>query len=117
MFILTIHDRNGVELKEGDLVKISNAREFTFYSEVKWLEKEKVLAPFDTFSFHSFEKVDSIPLNAKKSTIESYDVWYDFSNYTECDDKADVFKNYLASWWRIDIAVKNRSYQIKKMED
>lgn len=117
MFILTIHDRNGVELKEGDLVKISNGREFTFYSEVKWLEKEKVLAPFDTFSFHSFEKVDSIPPNAKKSNIESHNVWFALADNTEYDGKADAFKNYLTSWWRINVGIENRSYQIKKIED
>jgi hypothetical protein len=117
MFILTVHDRNGVELKEGDLVKISNGREFAFYSGVKWLEKEKALAPFDTFTFHSFEKVDSIPENAEKSTNESYNIWFALSDNTEYDGKADEFENYLMSWRRIDVAVKNRSYQIKKIED
>lgn len=42
MFKLTLHDRKGIELKEGDIVAISNSsgwregRYFNFYAEVKW---------------------------------------------------------------------------------
>jgi len=55
MFKLTIHDRNGAKLEEGDIVKISN-RTMTFFSEVKYLEPEKVLTPFHTFVLAKLKK-------------------------------------------------------------
>lgn len=94
MFKLKLLDRNGNTLKIGDIVKISNGKEFTFYAEVKYLEKEKVITPFHTFSFHSFEKVDKVPEHAVKSTEERYDIWV--THDTEVDNSAA--EKYLMSW-------------------
>lgn len=98
MFILKLFDRKGNELKEGDYVKVSNGKEFTFFAEVKYIESEGIITPFHTFSFHSFEKVDKIPDEAKKSTEERYDIWYMYSDDAEQDDKAHDFEKYLMSW-------------------
>ena len=114
MFILTLHDRNGVELKLGDLVKISNGRRFTFFSEVKWLEKEQVIAPFNTFSFHSFEKVDKIPEKAVKRIVEGdYDCWYLYDEDAEDDSYADQARSYLKSWRDLEMLIESRAYRIK----
>ena len=43
MFILEFQDRNGNKLAIGDIVKISNGKEFNFYAEVKYLENEKII--------------------------------------------------------------------------
>lgn len=96
MFILKIYDRKGKELKIGDTVKVSDRKDFKFYAEVKYLEKEKVLTPFHTFSFHSFEKVDGIPEGATKSTEERYGIWY-FPD-PEKDESAQDFETYLMEW-------------------
>ncbi len=98
MFKLTLHDRNGVELKQGDIVKISNGKEFTFFAEVKWLEKEQAIAPFHTFSFHSFEKVDKVPEKALRRVVEAdYNWWFLCSEDAEMDDDAERAKRYLLS--------------------
>ena len=76
MFTLELYDRKGNKLNIGDIVKISDGKNFTFYSEVKYLEKEKAIAPFHTFCFHSFEKVETVPDHAKPGTEERYKIWY-----------------------------------------
>ena len=53
MFKLELYDRKGNILSIGDIVKISDGKGFHFFSEVKFLEDEKCIAPFHTFSFHS----------------------------------------------------------------
>ncbi len=96
MFLLKLYDRNHKEVNIGDIVKISDGREFTFYSEVKYLEEEKKIAPFHTFSFHSFEKVDKVPDHAKESTETRYKIWYTHS--PEPDERAQNFEGYLTDW-------------------
>ena len=98
MFTLILTDRNGTPLNEGDIVRISNAERFTFYAEVKYLEKEKAIAPFHTFSFHSFEKVDSVPDKAKLSTEERYKIWYVYDESADADDNAKAHEGYLIDW-------------------
>lgn len=98
MFNLILTDRNGTILNEGDIVRISNAEHFTFYAEVKYLEAEKAIAPFHTFSFHSFEKVDSVPANAKLSQEERYKIWYVYSDEADADDNAKAHEGYLIDW-------------------
>lgn len=117
MFILKLFDRKGNELKEGDYVKISNAKEFTFFSEVKYIESEGIITPFHTFSFHSFEKVDKIPDEAKKSTEERYDIWYMYSDDAEQDDKAIDFEKYLTSWRECEHRLEKRSWAIVRANE
>lgn len=112
MFTLKIHDRNGIELKEGDIVKVHNNREFVFFSEVKWLEQEQAIAPFHTFAFHSFEKVDSVPESAIKSNEERYNVWY--LEQEKEDPKLDFFEKYRIGWLECEHELDNRSYRITK---
>jgi len=115
MFKLTLHDRNGVELKEGDIVKISNGRDFSFFAEVKWLEKEQVLTPFHTFSFHSFEKVDKVPDNARKGNEERYGIWFMYEDEgREHDEKQEYFDKYLADWRQCEHLLDNKCYRITK---
>lgn len=97
MFILKLLDRKGKELNIGDIVKVSDGRYITFFAEVKWLEKEKVITPFHTFSFHSFEKVDKVPDDAIKSTEERYNIWY-LDEKIEDDEGVSNFEHYLMEW-------------------
>lgn len=113
MFILKLYDRNGRELNIGDLVKISDHRsQFSFFCEVKWLEDEKVITPFHTFSFHSFEKIDKVPENAIKSTEERYNIWYLYEDQAEHDTERASFDNYLMSWRECEHHLEKRSWRI-----
>lgn len=116
MFTLTLHDRKGNLLKEGDIVKISDGREFTFFAEVKYLESEGAIAPFHTFSFNSFEKVDKVPENAIKSTEERYGIWYLNRDVAEKDKEAEEFRRYLMSWRECEHHLEKRSWVIKKTQ-
>jgi hypothetical protein len=98
-FLLTLMDRKGNVLNMGDIVKVANQRgEFTFYSEVKFLEAEKKIAPFHTFSFHSFEKVDSVPKHATLSTEDRYKIWYTHNPESESTEIHEIFNKYLTDW-------------------
>ena len=95
MWKLKLFDRNGVELNEGDIVRISGDRQIQFYSEVKYLGNG-VIAPFHTFSFHSVEKCDQLPLHAVKCDEERYNIWY--IDLPDEDGLAEQHKHYLQSW-------------------
>lgn len=112
MFTLKIYDRKGVELNEGDIVKVSNGKTFTFYSEVKYLRDEGVLAPFHTFSFHSFEKVDKLPEGVQNSTETRYKIWY--IHNPEDDNYASNFDKYLMSWRECEIALDKSCFRITR---
>lgn len=113
MFILKLYDRNGVELKFGDIVKISNGKSFQFYSEVKYLEDEQAIAPFHTFTFHSFIKVDKVPDNAKKSTETKYNIW--FTNDYETDNGFEIGEKYLMDWRACEHLLEQRCFRIEPM--
>jgi len=110
-FGLTLYDRKGKKLNMGDIVKVSLRGEFNFYSEVKYLADEKKIAPFHTFSFHSFEKVDSIPANAVKSTETRYNIWY--TTNSETDDEEKLFEKYLMDWRACEHELENGSFRIE----
>lgn len=114
MFTLKIFDRKGKELKEGDVVAVSNKENFQFYAEVKYLEEEQTITPFHTFTFHSFEKVDSLPKNAVKSTEKRYGIWFVVNDEAKKDDISDIFEKYLISWRECEIFIKNRCWRITK---
>jgi hypothetical protein len=117
MFVLNLYDRKGKELKLGDFVKISDGKMFTFFAEVKYLPEEKFITPFHTFSFHSFEKVDSVPAAAKQSTEERYKIWYVCGEDAEADNEADDFKTYLMNWRQCDNFLKDRCYRIELINE
>ena len=110
MFTLKLYDRNGQPLKQGDIVKISDGRSFAFFSEVKYLEDEKVIAPFHTFSFHSFEKVKKVPANAKPSTETRYKIWY--LEEKEEDLEASSSEKYLADWRDCESLLEKKCFRI-----
>ena len=113
MFLLTLMDRNGTPLNMGDIVKVCNSRgEFTFYSEVKYLEKEKKIAPFHTFSFHSFEKVDKVPDHCTKSTEERYQIWYTNNPESESKEIHDMFEKYLIDWRCCEHLIENSCFSL-----
>ena len=114
MFKLIIQDRNGNPLNESDIVKVSNGKDFTFYSEVKYLEDEGSIAPFHTFSFHSFEKVDKVPENAIRSTETRYGIWFMPSESIEPDLHAKDFDRYLMSWRECEILLEKRCFKIER---
>lgn len=107
-FELTIHDRKGEVLNEGDIVKISDGKKITFYCEITYLEDERVIAPLHTFSFMSIEKVDTIPTEAIKGNEERYNIWY---NPTDEKD-LESFNDYLRSWRDCEYRLESRAYQI-----
>ena len=96
MYKLKLHDRNGEPLSEGDIVRISNGKSFAFYSEVKYLEKEQSIAPFCTFSFHSFVKVNQVPRQAIRMKEERYECW--FLPDAEADNPEEAANSYLIEW-------------------
>lgn len=114
MFTLSLYDRNGVALSEGDIVRVSNGRDFTFYSEVKYLEEEQAIAPFHTFSFHSFEKVDSVPEDAIKASEERYNIWWPAA--TEEDLSPESGEKYLIDWRQCEHLLDKKVYRISKTE-
>lgn len=97
-FLLTLHDHHGKELKLGDIVRVNTGNSYPshFWARVTWLEKEKTIAPFGTFAFHSFERVDKLPDGAIKSTEKDYDIWYITNDEEEAT--AEIYENYLISW-------------------
>ncbi len=117
MFILELYDRIGNKLKIGDIVKVSNGQDFSFFAEVKYLEEEQIITPFHTFSFHSFEKVEKVPDNAKLLDEKRYKIWYIYPH--EKDDKKvkkDAEK-YLASWRNCEHLLEKRCFRIKKVTE
>ena len=112
MFTLKLYDRQGTELNQGDIVKISNGKRFTFFAEVKWLEKEQLIAPFHTFCFHSFEKVDKVPDNAKQGTEERYKIWHCYDDEAEEDLKAPEYERYLLDWRKCETEISKGVFKI-----
>jgi len=117
MFTLKLYDRKGTELNEGDVVHISDGKSFDFWAEVKYLEKENAIAPFHTFSFHSFVKVDKVPEHAVKSTEERYNIWYVYKENAETDNEAELFENYLMSWRECESMIDKRCFRIQKLKE
>lgn len=113
MFKLTIHDRNGVELKEGDFVKVFSGGGYVFFSEVKYDDKEGYLYPFHTFSFHSVEKVDKVPENAILSNEERYRCW--FLDELEEVNEDGSFNKYLTSWRECEIRLEKSCFRIQRL--
>lgn len=111
MFILKLYDRQGTELTLGDIVKVSNGKGFHFFSEIKFLEKEKCITPFHTFSFHSFEKVNSVPSGAVKSKEERYNVWYLPSEIP--DEEPEIGEKYLADWRQCEHLLEQKCFRIE----
>lgn len=119
MFILRLYDRNGIELKLGDIVRISDGRYWHFYAEVKYL-KDGAITPFNTFSFHSFEKIDKLPEGVVKSTEPLYNIWYKPSDMLDESDEdylAEKFKAYLASWRYCEHWIDKECYRIEPMQN
>lgn len=113
MFILNLYDREGNELHEGDIVKISDGKGFNFYSEVKYLEKEQMIAPFHTFSFHSFVKIDKLPEGVKLSGENRYHIW--LPTNPEKDENHKDGEKYLIDWRQCEHLLKDRCFRIKKI--
>lgn len=112
MFTLKLYDRKGKELNLGDIVKVSDGRAFQFFARVTWLESEQAIAPFHTFSFSSFEKVNSLPEGAVKSREERYDIWYVPQELAEADTEADQFERYLLDWRACEHHLEKRCWRI-----
>jgi hypothetical protein len=113
MFTLELYDRKGVKLELGDIVKVSDGRDFHFFAEVKYLESEQCITPFHTytFSFHSFEKVDFVPENAIKSTEERYNIWY--LENPEIDNYKELAEGYLIEWRQCERLLDKKVFRIR----
>jgi hypothetical protein len=108
--ILTLQDSKGNKLNFGDIVRVDTGRLCTtFFAEVKYLEKEKAITPFHTFSFHKFFKVDSVPAEAVKSTEERYNIWY----LPTGNDEYDNASQYLIDWRQCEHLLENGCYYIE----
>ena len=113
MFKLKLYDRLGNELHPGDIVKVSDGHNITFYSEVKYLQKEQCITPFHTFSFHSFEKVDKIPEGAVKCTEERYNIWFTHSPEVDRAEAVKVADKYLINWRACEHLLEQRCFRIE----
>ena len=113
MFTLKLFDRLGQELKMGDIVRISDGHNFKFYSEVKYLPDQKVITPFHTFTFHSFERVDKLPDNAIESTETRYKIWW--IPDAEVDQQAKEFEHYLMSWRECERLLEKNVFRIEPL--
>lgn len=113
MFTLKLYDRIGNELNLGDTVKVSNGKDFSFYAEVKYLENEKIITPFHTFSFHSFEKVDSVPEHAKRANEERYNIWYTHSPELDEKEASESANKYLLDWRQCEHLLKTKCFRIE----
>lgn len=114
MFELELYDRKGNKLKIGDIVKISNGRDFTFFAEVKYLKKEQQIAPFHTFSFHSFEKINKLPDNVVLSTEKRYKIWF-LQNPEQDYDAFEYGQQYLIDWRQCEHLLEQRCFRIKPL--
>lgn len=134
MFRLTLHDNMGVELVEGDIVKVINRGHDNtiFFSEVRWIEKngckEGILVPFHTFSFHSFQKIEG-GLEALLSIykdrlieciVEGVEYWYvskldsEKLNDDENEEDEDEVSKYLMDWRQCEYLISEGCYRITK---
>lgn len=114
MFQLELYDRKGVKLELGDIVKVSDGRAYQFYAEVKYIPEKCVIAPFHTFSFHSFEKIDKLPEDAIECNDPEYRIWY--ITHPEHDEDADNFPDYLMSWRECERFLEKSIFRIKLAE-
>ncbi len=112
MFKLILRDIKGVELSEGDIVKIKGNYTLEFYCEVKYLEDEKTIVPFHTFSFASVEKVEKVPDNAIPGTEERYKIW---SVNTDVKEDLKKFEDYHYSWKSCEKQLSKRQYCIERL--
>lgn len=117
MFKLKLYDRNGVELHEGDIVRISNAGKFNFFAEVKYLDAENAIAPFQTFVFSAVEKIDAVPPEAVKAREERYNVWYVPDGEATIDEQAKENNDYLWSWRELEHQIDARCWRIERDQD
>ena len=115
-FLLTIHDREGTELNEGNVVAISDGSRIKFYAEVKYLEAEQIITPFHTFSFSSMIKVDRVPDEAVLSSEERYKIWYMPSDTANKDERGEEFRKFLISWRECEHHIDRRQWRIKKLD-
>jgi hypothetical protein len=110
MFKLRFFDCDQVEVMEGDIVKIYAGNATIFYSEVKYLEDEKVIVPFHNFAWYRFKKVDTIPLFAIKSDESRFDLWYE----PDAKHNYKVPQELIWSWKDCEVLLEKRCWQITK---
>lgn len=115
MFKLELCDSKGKTLNPGDIVRVFSGRSgtSTFYSEVKYLEKDNVIAPFHTFSFHHFEKVDKVPENAHKLSEDRYNIWFNSNDSEEPKEAIEQAQKYLIDWRACEHLLQSRCFKIK----
>ena len=116
MFKLILMDREGKKLKIGDLVKVSDGRGFSFYAKIQYDKKSKTIAPFHTFSFHSFLKVDKLPKNAIERTDRNFTYWFVHNPESDLDVHQTTTRNYVLSWLECERALKESCYCIELIE-
>lgn len=117
MFIIKLQDRKGNDLNEGDIVRITDqSGRITFFSEVKYLEEHKAIAPFHTFAFHSVEKVDAVPPEARPCFVEErYRAWYLPAGEADEEGAADKHHKYLTSWRECEYQLNDRAFRIERL--
>jgi hypothetical protein len=118
--LLTIHDKNGVELNFGDIVKIecsTAGSHYTFYSEVKYLPESQSIAPFHTFAFHAVEKVDKVPDGATESTEERYKIWFHQHEESEDGPSENNYSRYLMEWRECEHLLSEKIFRIHIAEE
>jgi hypothetical protein len=112
-FKLTLHDREGTQLNEGDIVAISDGKRFNFYSEVKYNPEKKCIYPFHTFSFHSMLKVDKLPEKVRECNVLEYKCWYIDHDDASEDTNAEYYSQYLLSWRECERLLEKNMFHIE----
>jgi hypothetical protein len=116
MFTLELFDRLGQKLNLGDIVKVSNGKDFTFFAEVKYLAEEQIISPFHTFCFHSFEKVNEVPESAVKGSETRYKIWYNPIPAKDSKESARLAEKYLTDWRVCERLLEQRVFRINPIE-
>ena len=114
MFKLILKDSKGTPLKEGDLVRLTGRIDSpVFYCEVTFLEEEKRIVPFHSFSFNHIERVDKLPSDAIPLKEERYKAY--MSPSENVHDK-NYIDNYLMDWRVCEHRINERCFDIERLK-
>lgn len=110
MFTVKLFDRDHQELKIGDIVAISDGKALKFYAEIQFMEKERMVSPFHTFSFHSVKKVEKVPDGAELCTEDRFKCWY--MPNPENDAVSERHNDYLIEWRKCERMLEHTMFEV-----
>jgi hypothetical protein len=111
---IKLFDRDKQELNFGDIVAISDGHALKFYAEVQYMEADRAISPFHTFSFHSVKKVDKVPDDAVECDEPRFKCWY--APKPEIDDYGQKIENYLMAWRECERFLEQSMFEVFPVE-